>query len=259
MERRDFVKICAVGGSGVANCALSFPAHADPKTPSFAGNALTAKKTGVVLKAKTYARAKLVDQDGRAIKAASLKRNHNYIFNYPFESTPCFLLSLDKEVKSQIELVTELVTARGESYVWPGGVGPRKNLVAYSAICAHKLAYPSSQVSFISFRDKPSPLSSTGKVIGCCADKSAYDPFAGAKVLGGPAPQPLAAILLEHDAKTDEIFATGTIGGEKFEEFFAKYEFKLSLERGGSKAKEPVTVSAVLRDLSAHSTQTAQC
>jgi Rieske Fe-S protein len=208
-----------------------------------------------VLKAKNYARVKLVDQDGRAIKAASLKVNHNYVFNYPFESTPCFLLSLDKEARGHPDLVTE----RGESYVSPSGVGPRKNLVAYSAICAHKLAYPSSQVSFISFRDKPSALSPTGKVIGCCADKSAYDPFAGARVLGGPAPQPLAAILLEHDPKTDALFVTGTVGGEKFDEFFTKYEFKLSLERGGSRAKEPVSVTAVLRDLSAHSTQTAQC
>jgi arsenite oxidase small subunit len=255
VERRDFIKICAVSGTCSTTCAATSSAHADPRTPSVAGNAPPAKKTGVVLKAKNYARVKLVDQDGRAIKAASLKVNHNYVFNYPFESTPCFLLSLDKEARGHSDLVTE----RGESYVSPSGVGPRKNLVAYSAICAHKLAYPSSQVSFISFRDKPSALSPTGKVIGCCADKSAYDPFAGARVLGGPAPQPLAAILLEHDPKTDALFVTGTVGGEKFDEFFTKYEFKLSLERGGSRAKEPVSVTAVLRDLSAHSTQTAQC
>jgi Rieske Fe-S protein len=255
VERRDFIKICAVSGTCVSTCAASSVAHADAKTPSVAGDAPPAKKTGVILKAKNYARVKLVDQDGRAIKAASLKVNHNYVFNYPFESTSCFLLSLDKEASGHPDLVTE----RGESYGSPRGVGPRKNLVAYSAICAHKLAYPSSQVSFISFREKPSALSRTGKVIGCCADKSAYDPFAGAKVLGGPAPQPLAAVLLEHDPKTDAIYATGTVGGEKFDAFFAKYEFKLSLERGGSKAKERVATSVVLRDLSAHSTQTAQC
>jgi hypothetical protein len=78
-------------------------------------------------------------------------------------------------------------------------------------------------------------------------------------VLGGPAPQPLAAILLEHDPKTDTIYATGTVGGEKFDEFFTKYQFKLSLEPGGVKARERVATSVVLRDLSAHSTQTAQC
>jgi Rieske Fe-S protein len=255
VERRDFIKICALSGTCATTCAASSPVHADARTPSVAGNATPAKKTGVVLKARNYARVKLVDKDGRAIKAASLKVNHNYIFNYPFESTPCFLLSLDKAASGHPDLVTE----RGESYVSPAGVGPRNNLVAYSAICAHKLAYPSPQVSFISFRDKPSALSPTGKVIGCCADKSAYDPFAGARVLGGPAPQPLAAILLEHDPKTDTIYATGTVGGEKFDEFFTKYQFKLSLEPGGVKARERVATSVVLRDLSAHSTQTAQC
>ena len=255
MQRRKFIQICAVGAAAGTGCGASFNACADAKTPSVAGDVAPAKKTGVVIKPKNYARVKLVDLEGRAIKAKSLKANHNYVFNYPFESTPCFLLNLGREIKGSTELVTE----KGESYIWPGGVGSKKSVVAYSAICAHKLAYPSSQVSFISYRDKPSPLSPKGNVIGCCADKSAYDPFSGAKVLGGPAPQPLATILLEHDPKTDEIYVVGTFGGEKFDEFFKKYEFKLSLEPGGDRAKEQVTTTAVLRDLSAHSAQTAQC
>ena len=76
--------------------------------------------------------------------------------------------------------------------------------------------------------------------------------------MSGPAPQPLAAILLEHDAKTDELYAVGTFGGEKFNEFFQKYDFKLSMEMG-AKAKELVTSTASLTDLAAYSTQTAQC
>ena len=76
--------------------------------------------------------------------------------------------------------------------------------------------------------------------------------------MSGPAPQPLAAILLEHDAKTDELYAVGTVGTEKFNEFFEKYDFKLAMEMGAS-AKEMVTVSARLTDLAAVSTQTAQC
>lgn len=226
-----------------------------------AGNATSSlpppapKKSGVTLTAKDYGRAKLVDRDGKAIKAKSLKPNHNYVFNYPFESTPCFLLNLDRALKQTVELQT----AQGDSYAWTGGVGPKKSIVAYSAICAHKLAYPSPQVSFISFRDKPSPLNQNGKVIGCCSDKSVYDPFNGAKVLSGPAPQPLATILLEHDAKTDELFVVGTFGGEKFDDFFKLYEFKLSLEAGGSRAKDRVANTTVLRDLAAHSRQTATC
>ena len=206
------------------------------------------------LAAKKYQRVKLVDVDGKAIKAKSLKAHHNYVFSYPYASTPCFLLNLDKALVGNVNLKTEA----GGSYDWPGGVGPTSAIVAYSAICAHKLAYPTSQVSFISYRAQASKVNARGQVISCCADKSVYDPFIGAKVVSGPAPQPLAAILLEHDAKTDELYAVGTFGGEKFNEFFRKYDFKLSMEMGG-KAKEVVTLTARLTDLAAYSTQTAQC
>ena len=255
MERRVFIELCAVGAAGCSGALDT--AHANTKDKSATGNVAAApvKKSGVTLSAKKYAKVKLVDRDGRAILAKSLKPNHNYVFNYPFEATPCFLLNLDRALTGKSELLTE----KGDAYHWAGGVGAKKSIVAYSAICAHKLAYPSPQVSFISFRDKPSPLSANGKVIGCCADKSVYDPFNGANVLSGPAPQPLATILLEHDAKTDELYAVGTFGGEKFDAFFAKYEFKLSLETGGKRAKEPVSKTTVLRELSAHSAQTAAC
>ena len=152
-----------------------------------------------------------------------------------------------------------LKTESGQSYVAPAGVGHEKTIVAFSAICAHKLAYPSPQVSFIGFRDSPSKSSARGKVISCCADHSVYDPLAGAKVIGGPALQPLAAILLTHDPKTDALFAIGTLGGEKFNAFFEKYAFKLSLERGGKSGDTQVAKTSVVKRLSNYSTQTAQC
>ena len=103
----------------------------------------------VPLAGKRYGRAKLVDGDGRAVKAASLKTNHNYVFHYPFASTPCFLLKLDKSVTGKAELKVE----SGGTYASVDGAGAqRKNIVAFSAICAHKLAYPAGQVSFISYR-----------------------------------------------------------------------------------------------------------
>ena len=240
-SRRKFIEIC------VASAAPCTALAATPATS-------TPPATSVPLTSRSYNRVKLVDADGKAIKAKSLKAHHNYVFGYPYASTPCFLLNLDKALPDKINLKTD----SGGSYDWPGGVGTRKSIVAYSAICAHKLAYPTSQVSFISYRPKPSKINARGQVISCCADKSVYDPFVGAKVLSGPAPQPLAAILLEHDAKTDELYAVGTFGGEKFNEFFQKYDFKLSMEMG-AKAKELVTSTASLTDLAAYSTQTAQC
>ena len=83
----------------------------------------------------------------------------------------------------------------------------------------------------------------------CCADHSVYDPASGARVLAGPAPQPLAAILLEYDAATDELAALGTVGAEQFDAFFTKYEFKLALDHGQGKARRSVGASAVVREL----------
>jgi hypothetical protein len=95
-------------------------------------------------------------------------------------------------------------------------------------------------------------------VITCCSDRSVYDPAAGAKVVSGPAPQPLATILLEHDRKKDEVFAVGTFGGEMFTEFFRKYDFRLQLEMG-SRAKTSVEGTTVVRPLANYSAQWAQC
>ena len=59
-------------------------------------------------------------------------------------------------------------------------------------------------------------------------------------MLPGPAPQPLAAILLDYDSATDGLFALGTVGAEQFDRFFDKYDFKLGMEYGQGKAKVPV-------------------
>ncbi len=85
-------------------------------------------------------------------------------------------------------------------------------------------------------------------MIHCCADHSQYDPAKGAQVLGGPAEQPLCAVLLEHEAKTDTLTAYATLGGELFDAFFKKYEMKLSLDVG-PKARNPVQAKSVVREL----------
>jgi len=77
-------------------------------------------------------------------------------------------------------------------------------------------------------------------------------------VVSGPAPQPLATILLEHDAKADEVWAVGTFGGEMFDEFFRKYDFRLQLEMG-NRARSAVDGTAVVRELASYSTQWAKC
>ncbi|HXN15732.1 MAG TPA: hypothetical protein VN878_05095, partial [Usitatibacter sp.] len=152
----------------------------------------------------------------------------------------------------------ELRTEAGELYRWEGGVGANKSVVAYSAICAHKMTYPTKQVSFIAYRDAPSPVAGRGKVIACCSERSVYDPAAGARVLSGPAPQPLATILLEHDRKADTLYAVGTFGGEMFEQFFRKYQFRLRLEMG-ARANAAIEGTSVVRELGDYSMQWAKC
>ena len=125
------------------------------------------------------------------------------------------------------------------TYAWPGGVGPGRAIVAFSAICAHKLAYPTREVSFIRYQ-APARRPSDGGVIHCCADHSVYDPAAGARVVSGPAPQPLAAIVLEYDAATDELFASARWAPSSSTRSSASTSSSSAMEYGQGKAKQPV-------------------
>ncbi len=235
MDRRDFVQAC----SAAAACTSTALATG----PSFAADA----------RARDYARALLCNEQGDPIKASSLRAQTNYLFHYPFEATPVFLLNLGQAAAPQT-----LSTQAKDSYAWPGGVGPQKSLVAFSAICAHQLVYPTQQVSFISFRKTKSPKGLQDNLIHCCADHSQYDPARGAQVLSGPATQPLCAVLLEHDPNTDQLTAYATLGGELFDAFFKKYEFKLSLDVG-PKAKNRVMAKATVRELDKFCRNQIQC
>ena len=150
-----------------------------------------------------------------------------------------------------------LKTVAGEQYEWKGGVGAARSVVAYSAICAHRLSYPTKDISFISYRTEKSARNRIGNVIHCCSEHSQYDPAQGARVVAGPAPQPLAAILLEHDRNSDEIFAVGTLGGEMFKEFFNKFGFRLEMEHGTPRA--PVAGSCVVQELDNYCKQQVKC
>jgi Rieske Fe-S protein len=229
MERRGFIQFCA---ASVA--------------------ALQAPELAAEGRAQLYSRARLVDEKGAPLRAASIPVNRNFIFHYPFAATPCFLLNLGRAVKP-----AQLKTLAGEPYQWNGGVGAARSVVAYSAICAHKLSYPTKDISFISFRTEKSARNRVANVIHCCSEHSQYDPAEGARVVAGPAPQPLAAILLEHDTSSDEIHAVGTLGGEMFKEFFDRFGFKLQLEHGVPRAS--VSGSWVVQELDNYCKQQVKC
>ena len=128
MDRRSFIESCTAGAACISGAAA---------LPAFAADA----------RPRDYPRALLVDEHGDAIKSSLLKPRTNYVFHYPFEATPVFLLDLGKPAMPH-----SLSTRNRDAYAWPGGVGPRRSVVAYCAICAHQLVYPTRDVSFISFR-----------------------------------------------------------------------------------------------------------
>lgn len=238
MDRREFVEACALGAA--------------PLAVALTGNVWA--KDAV---ARNYGRVLLVDELGQPLKAGSLRPQTNYVFHYPFEATPVFLLDLGKSAPP-----TSLQTRDKESYRWPGGVGAQRSVVAFSAICAHKLVYPTKELSFISFRKgaavNPQTPSKGEDLIHCCADHSQYDPAKGARVLAGPAEQPLCAVILEHDATTDTLTATGTLGGELFDDFFKKYEMKLSLEVGPN-ARNTVSSRSTVSELDRYCRNPVRC
>jgi arsenite oxidase small subunit len=242
MKRRGFVKLCATTAAAVG---------ANPD--------LLARTGGQI---KKYARVLLVDAAGTALTADTLKVGESYVFNYPYTTTPCFLLNLGKPTGRDVSLTTDA----GNRYVWQGGCGPERSIVAFCAICAHKLSHPAKAVSFInyrhetvSFRDARKNTAQRSQVIYCCSEKSVYDPADGARVLGGPAPQPLTAIALDHDASSGYIYAVGTNGGEMYQKFFDTFGFRLALEFETSNVREPAANVSEVISISEYSQTRMMC
>ncbi len=216
MQRRSFLFGCAAAA-----------AAADPL--AHAQQAADAQQLSSA-KPRSWPRARLVGADGRPLEASSIPPRKALVFPYPFVGTPAFLIDLGKPTQRSVSLETH---DEGR-YTWDGGVGPRRSIVAFSAICAHRMAYPTREISFINYRDEPSAVTNRAQVIHCCSEHSEYDPAAGARVLSGPARQPLAAIVLQHDTADDSLHAVGTRGGELFDAFFDQFAMKLALEHGGA-------------------------
>lgn len=235
MDRRSFLGSCTAGAAGLSAAAAALPGWAANARP------------------KEYGRALLVDERGDPLRAATLRPQANYVFHYPYEATPVFLLDLGKPLAPHA-----LSTEDRSAYTWPGGVGRGRSIVAFSAICAHQLVYPTRDVSFISFRKTRAQRGVQDGLIHCCAEHSQYDPARGAEVLAGPAKQPLCAVLLAHDAKADTLTAYATLGGELFDAFFRKYEMKLSLDVG-PKAKNAVAGQSTVRELEKFCRNPIQC
>ena len=198
MDRRRFTQVC----SGLLAGAASL--HASATTPS------------------RYRASALYFDNGKPVTLDALERGEAWIFSYPYKTTPCFLIRLSTSAPGQGS--------------WPGGIGDDQSVVAFSAICSHKMSHPAKPITHISYRDEPvSWFTKAGEkqtrsgVISCCSERSVYDPAEGASVLSGPAPTPLAAIALEV-SENGTLTATGSQGPDVYEKFLDAFGFRLAME-----------------------------
>lgn len=241
MERRSFLKVMAAGATIVA------------VNPSLIRGTLRADDGRLYT---AYEKAQIVDSSGVPIKASALEKEVTYIFNYPFASTPSLIVNLPEATQQEVALKSEA----GEDYVWKSGVGKERTIVAYSAICAHQLTHPTPNDSFIKYVPKATPTMAYTKsgIIVCSSHLSAYDAQAGAKVLGGAATQPLAAVVLEV-AADDTIWAVGVLGSDKFQDYFKAFKPEFKEFYGGvAQAKQLVSISAKTVKLTEYSKEIIQ-
>jgi len=202
MERRHFTKLCTGLVAGAANL------HAHGSTPGGP--------------TKKYTKSALVLADQTPVNINMLKAGESLIFSYPYACTPCFLLRLSTQASA--------------SDNWPGGIGDDHSIVAFSAICSHKMSHPAKPVSHINYRpdvvifnDNKGEAQSRTQLISCCSEHSIYDPADAGRVLSGPAPMPLAAIEIQEDSNGN-ISAIGSIGEDQYRRFLEKFSFRLAME-----------------------------
>ena len=111
-------------------------------------------------------------------KAGGMPVNQAVSFSYPDPSSPCVALRMGSAVL--------------------GGIGPNKDIVAYSILCTHMGC--------------PVAYESGTKVFKCNCHFSMFDAENGGQMVCGQATEDLPRVLLDYDAKTDTVSAVGVDG-----------------------------------------------
>ena len=111
-------------------------------------------------------------------KLSKLPVNQAVNFNYPDASSPCVAIRMGSAV--------------------PGGVGPERDIVAYSTMCTHMgcpVAYDGGTRTF-----------------KCGCHFSMFDAENAGQMVSGQATEDLPRVLLEYDPRTDTLAAVGIEG-----------------------------------------------
>lgn len=202
-----------------------------------------ARSAPALAAATPYTRSTLYLDSQTPLRAADLAVGSPYVFFYPYVSTPSFLIHLGDD------------NADGSAPI-----------VAFSAICSHKMSHPAKEISFINYRhdeieyySHEGTLEKRARLISCCSERSVYDATDNANVLGGPAPHPLARIELQHDRDTDQLIATGSSGTDMYQRFFDKFGFRAALEHKVSDVRSPSDARVQVQLAANYSRQTIKC
>jgi arsenite oxidase small subunit len=111
-------------------------------------------------------------------KAAAMPVNQAVNFTYPDASSPCVAVRMGAPVL--------------------GGVGPNKDIVAFSSMCTHMGC--------------PVQYDGGTKTFKCGCHFSIFDPENGGQMVCGQATEDLPRVMLDYDAKTDSVSAVGIDG-----------------------------------------------
>ncbi len=212
MERRGFLKL-----SGTTAAAIVV-------APSLITETLRADDGSLY---KSYDKVMLKDKDGTPLKASTLAKEENYVFNFPHVASPAILVQLDGPTEKNVTLSAD----DGTEYTFKGGVGKDGSIVAYSAICPHQLTHPQPDTTFFQYVPTGTKTLAYDKAVGgvfvCSSHLSAFTPKDGGKRVTGPATEGLTQIVLEID-ENDVIWAVGALGPNKFHEYLKAFkgEFK---------------------------------
>lgn len=111
-------------------------------------------------------------------KANGMPVNQPVDFNYPDASSPCVALRMGSPV--------------------PNGVGPNKDIVAFSIYCTHMGC--------------PVAYEGTTRTFKCGCHFSVFDPEMGGQMVCGQATEDLVKVQLQYDAGSDSVTAIGVDG-----------------------------------------------
>ena len=153
-------------------------------------------------RAPMRARASSTSTAGRSASRSS-PRKPTTCSTIPYAATPCLLLKLQRagHGAGRAEARGRHVSTRGRAASAASATSSRSPRSARTSSPIRRARCRSSAIS------ASAPRRRARNVIHCCADHSVYDPAEGARVVSGPAPQPLAAILLEYAAADDGLYA----------------------------------------------------